>query len=80
MGKDDQVTEEQCEDRISKVHTRIGTIDRAVAKIMGGVIVVSALISLFVGFVSYHVDYRFTNLEDSLEEINNNIKEFHKTK
>jgi len=73
MGKEDKVTEEQCNERNTKVWERIDSISDKVSQIRGGIVVVAAVIGLFIAGVFYHMNYRFGNIETALKEINKKV-------
>ena len=61
------------EERISKVHERVNAIDKSLARIYGGVAVGAFVLLAVAGMVIYHVNYRFSNIERSLEKIEQKV-------
>lgn len=57
------------EERISEVHKRVNAIDKSVSKIYGGVAVGAFVILLIGGILTHHVNFRFSNIEKTLEKI-----------
>lgn len=63
------IPQELCEERTTKIHNRIDAVSTMVSRIIGGIIVVSFGLALFIYGVSYHINYRFSNIDKILEKI-----------
>ena len=74
MGKEDAVTEEQCNERNSKVWERIDELSNSLSQIRGGITVAAFVIVLFICGVFYHINYRFSNVDETLKTIQQTLK------
>ena len=61
------------EERMNEVHRRINSIDKSVARIYGGVAVGAFVLLAVAAMISHHVNYRFNNIEKSLEKIEKKV-------
>ena len=76
MGKDDPVTEEQCDNNLKDIYERVNKTDAKVSMIMGGVGVLVFLSTFMVGIVSFHINNRFTGLEKAFEKQDQRLVQF----
>jgi hypothetical protein len=67
------VAQELCEERNTKIHERLDAVSDKTSKIIGGIIVISFGLALFITGVFYHINYRFSSVEKTLEKIENKI-------
>lgn len=70
------VTEKHCNGKLEKVYARINTIDRNLAKVIGGIVVVAFVSTFFVGLVSFHINQRFSGVEKSIDKMDNRLVEY----
>ena len=67
-------TNEIKEQRAIEIHTRINEVSAKVNKIIGGIIVAATVLGLIGTGIMYHVNFRFGNIEKSLEKIERKIE------
>ena len=63
------------EERMKEVHKRINTISESFSMIKGGAIVAGVVIAIATTVVTHHVNFRFSNIEKSLEKIEKKVTE-----
>lgn len=68
------VTQETCDNKNTKVHERIDDLSDKVNKIIGGIIVISVMSAMIIGTVTYHINYRFSSVEKTLDKIEKKIE------
>lgn len=73
MTESSYVTEGECDKKLEKVYKRMNAIENNVAKMFGGIAVVAFLSSFIVGFVSFHINQRFSGVEKAIEKMDNRI-------
>ena len=57
------------EERVAQVHERVNEISNKLYMIIGGAVVAGAI-----GFIAwYHINFRFSNIEKSLEQIEKKV-------
>lgn len=74
MGESDLVTQGQCDDRIDKVYGKLEGLSGSVNKMLGGIAVASFILVVCVGGVFYHFNYRFSDIEQSLDHISEKVE------
>jgi hypothetical protein len=77
MSEESPVTQGQCDERVNKLYDQLHSVDKAVAKILGGVAVASFVVTLFIVGLLYHFNYRFSAVEKSIEGIAKTIEKIH---
>ena len=75
MAENDFVTEGQCNDKIDKVYERMNKIDNNLAKIFGGIAVITFVSTFAIGAVSFHITQRFSGVEKTLDKMDNRLVE-----
>ena len=75
MGENDFVTQKQHNESIGKVYDRINGLDRGLARIFGGIAVVSFLAAFVVGIVAFSINQRFLGVEKSIDKMDTRLIE-----
>ena len=76
MAEDDFVTEKQCDKKLEKVYERMNKIDNNLAKIFGGIAVITFVSTFVIGLVGFHINQRFSGVEKTLDKMGNRQIEY----
>ena len=76
MGENDFVTEGQCDAKLEKVYNRMNKIDNNLAKIFGGIAVITFVSTMVVGLVGFHINQRFSGVEKTLDKMDTRLVDY----
>lgn len=76
MSKDDHVTEGQCDEKLKDVYSRVNRVENNLSRIFGGIMVIAFVSTFVIGFVSFHINQRFSGVEKTLDKMDTRQVEY----